>query len=133
MSSKGVNEIFISPRIADRPAQMLDILVHEAVHASDDCASGHKGHFARVARAVGLEGKMTATHAGPELAKWIEATLTKLPTIEHSRLDISGRKKQTTRMLLIQCADCGNKLRGSASVLETGTFTCSCGEPMEVC
>src|SRR5512139_3186437 len=35
MSSKKVNEIFISPKIADKPVQMLDTLIHEAVHASD--------------------------------------------------------------------------------------------------
>jgi hypothetical protein len=114
MSSKGVNEIFISPKISDQPSQMIEILIHEAIHAADDCASGHKGFFSRTAKAVGLEGKMTATVAGTELNAWINATVAKLPKIEHSRLDISGRKKQTTRMLKLSCDECDAVWRMSA-------------------
>jgi hypothetical protein len=129
-SSKGVNEIFINPMIADNPSQMLDILVHEAIHAADDCKSGHKGFFAKTARAVGLEGKMTATVAGPALAKWIEATLAKLPKIEHSRLDLSSRKKQSTRMIKVECVDCGYTLRTTQKWIDVGLPTCCCGGTM---
>jgi hypothetical protein len=131
-SSKGVNEIFINPSIADSPAKMLDVLVHEAIHAADDCASGHKGFFARVARAVGLEGKLTATHAGPQLADWIASTIDALPTIEHSKLNLDGRKKQSTRMLKVVCGECGYTLRTTQKWVEVGLPTCCCGGTMEV-
>jgi len=113
-SSKKVNQIFINPSITDNPVQMLDILVHEAIHAADDCASGHKGFFMRTAKAVGLEGKMTATHAGAGLAIWINATISKLPVISHSKLDLSGRKKQTTRMVKHECQPCGAVWRAAS-------------------
>jgi hypothetical protein len=106
MSSKKVNEIFISPKISDKPLLMLDILLHESIHASDDCKSGHKGHFFRTAKAVGLTGKMTSTVAGPELAAKLKAIFKKLPKITHSKLDISTRKKQTTRMVKWSCGSC---------------------------
>jgi len=130
MSSKGVNEIFISPTISDKPARMLDILIHEAIHAADDCASGHKGFFRKAAKAVGLEGKMTSTVAGPELAQWISDTVEKLPKLDHSKLDLSGRAKKKTYMLKVECPECGCKLRGTAQALSVGLPTCGCGSEM---
>jgi len=130
MSSTGVNELFISPKISDNPAKMLDVLVHEAIHAADDCQSGHKGFFRKAATAVGLEGKMTSTHAGPELAKWIADTLAKLPKITHSKLDLSSREKKKTYLLKIECPACGCTLRGTATALGVGLPTCGCGTDM---
>lgn len=127
-SSKKVNQIFISPSITDDPVKMLDILVHEACHVADDCKSGHKGPFKKLALAVGLTGKMTATVAGPELSKWIKATIKKLPKIAHSKLDLSGRVKQTTRLLLVKCGGCGMKLRVTEKWLPNiEGVTCNCG------
>lgn len=106
-SKIGVNEIFINPVMID-VTKIVDVLVHEAVHAADDCASGHKGFFMRTAKAVGLEGKMTATHAGPELSKWIAAAIAKMPAFDYGSLNLDGRKKQTTRMLKWTClGECG--------------------------
>lgn len=61
------NHIFISPVLDDAP-RVLDVLAHELVHAVDGNESGHKGRFAKWAKAIGLAGKMTATVAGEELA-----------------------------------------------------------------
>jgi hypothetical protein len=130
-SKDGVNEIFISP-VLDKPTKLLDVLVHEAIHASDDCASGHKGHFRKVAKSVGFEGKMTSTVPGAALALWIEKTIARLPAITHGALDLSGRKKQPTRLLKIECPGCGCILRGTAKALEVGLPTCGCGTTMEV-
>lgn len=132
-SSKKVNEIFINPTISDNPVRMLDILVHEAIHAADNCESGHKGFFMRTAKAVGLEGKMTATHAGTELNAWIHAAIKKLPKLDHSKLDLSGRKKQTTRMVKVECMDCGYTLRTTQKWIDIGVPTCCCGGDMGVC
>lgn len=62
----GVNLVFVSPRIID-PLIALEILVHELVHAIDDCQSGHRGNFKLIAQAIGLEGRMTQTLANPSL------------------------------------------------------------------
>ena len=65
-SSDGVNEIFINPELDD-PIKVMEAMVHELVHAYDDCASGHRNFFATVARKAGLEGPLTSTIAGDKL------------------------------------------------------------------
>jgi hypothetical protein len=70
-SEQAIPHLFISP-VLDKREDVLGTLVHELVHASDDCASGHKGDFAKRAKAVGLTGKMTATVAGDDLAKRLD-------------------------------------------------------------
>lgn len=128
-SSLKVNEIFLNPAMKD-VSRLMDVLVHEAIHAADDCASGHKGFFMRTAKAVGLEGKMTATHAGKELGEWIAATLAKMPAFDYGSLNLDGRKKQTTRMVKVECMDCGYTLRTTQKWIEVGLPTCCCGGTM---
>jgi hypothetical protein len=126
-SSIGVNEIFINPSLTE-VRTMLDVLVHEAVHAADDCKSGHKGFFRKTALAVGLTGKMKSTVAGPELRVWIEKVLGALPAMEYGSLDLSGRKKQTTRLLKITCVECGCVMRTTQKwLVQAGMPTCGCG------
>lgn len=57
--------IFICPTLGDDPVQVLHILLHEMIHASVGCECGHKGPFSRAAKAMGLQGKPTATYAEP--------------------------------------------------------------------
>lgn len=128
-SSQKVNEIFINPAITD-VRKVVDVLVHEAIHAADDCASGHKGFFRRTALAVGLEGKMTATHAGKELAAKIDQWIAKMPPFDYGSLNLDGRKKQTTRMVKVTCMDCGYTLRTTQKWIEVGLPTCCCGGEM---
>ena len=131
-SSIGVNEIFINPALM-QVETMVDVLVHESIHAADDCKSGHKGFFRKTALAVGLTGKMKSTVAGPELKAWIAAVIAKMPTMEYGSLDLDGRKKQTTRLLKIECTGCGCVLRMTQKWLDqSGVPTCGCGEEMSV-
>lgn len=109
-SAIGATEIFISPVIAD-PVAALDILTHELCHAVDDCASGHRAPFVRIARAVGLEGKPTETHAGEALRQKLIHIVEELGAYPHAALSLADRKKQTTRMVKVECADCGGVFR----------------------
>ncbi|MEV5084376.1 hypothetical protein AB0K74_38230 [Streptomyces sp. NPDC056159] len=84
-SEDGVNHIFISPEIDDA-LLVLATLVHELVHAADDCKSGHKGAFAKHAKALGLTGRMTATVAGPDLSEKLVKLAKKLGPYSHSTL-----------------------------------------------
>jgi hypothetical protein len=65
-SADGVNHIFLGPQEGD-PAAMLVSLLHELIHAADDCQSGHKGAFAEAATRLGFEGPMTQTPPGLDL------------------------------------------------------------------
>lgn len=135
-SEDGVNHLFISPEMKDE-ARVLDVLIHELVHAADDCKSGHKGAFATAAKALGLTGKMTATVATPELAEKLRELAVSLGSYSHATLYPmgkpirpqadpkpegpeedpeeetpvhSGPKKQGTRMIKVACnkeCECG--------------------------
>ena len=134
-SDDGFNEIFINPRISDSMA-VLEVLVHELVHAIDDCQSGHKGEFSRIARAVGLEGKMTATNANPELRDKLRVYIDQYGDIPHAAINYNARKRQTNRQKKVWCG-CGFVFRTSASQINncielTGGICCpQCTEFMQ--
>jgi hypothetical protein len=127
MSKDRHNEIFVSP-LLDDPVEVLAVLIHEMIHASDDCRDGHKGRFRRWAKAVGLEGKMTATVASDTLKSYlvhlIETTFGSYP---HATLKRGGvLKKQTTRMLKIECWSCGFTARTSGKWVDQMSLPAIC-------
>ncbi|THA41793.1 SprT-like domain-containing protein [Streptomyces sp. A1547] len=160
-SEDGVNHLFISPELRDE-ARVLDVLIHELVHAADDCKSGHKGDFAKAAKALGLTGKMTATVATPELTETLRELAKSLGSYAHATLYPMGRpvrpkpegkpeespeepedtpvhsgpKKQGTRMIKVACkSDCGcggYVVRTTAKWLEVGFPICPVGTVMEL-
>jgi hypothetical protein len=119
-------EIIIS-MVIDKPVQALDILTHELVHASVGNKCGHKGPFRKLALALGLTGKMTATVAGEKLTKQLKTIVKKLGRFPHAKLDLDSRTRQSTRLLKAKCCDvdCGMIFRTTNKWLEIrGTFDC---------
>lgn len=108
-------------------------------YAHDGCDEGHGKQFGQLARACGLEGKLTATFAGDDLRDicegWVEGRLGPYP---HSKLTpdskTSGPKKQGTRMIKCVCEGCGYTARTTGKWLdEKGTPICPCNkEAMKV-
>jgi hypothetical protein len=133
-SKDGLNQIFISPKL-DEPAYVSAVLLHELVHAAVGLDCGHKGEFKRVAKALGLEGQMTATNPGPALEARLNALVAKLPAIPHAELgpdaESNAPKKQTTRLVKVACPECEYTVRTTAKWLEVGLPTCPCGEEMQ--
>ena len=123
-SSNGVNEIFISPKLSDA-TKVLDVLAHELIHAIDDCKSGHKGAFRTMAKGIGLEGKMTATTASPELLERLNAISEFLGEYPHGELSANG-KKQGTRMKKIACNSCDFAFRASQKQIDAIDFEKGC-------
>lgn len=118
-SADGYYTIIIRADQADTVA-ILVILLHELVHACLPSGSGHGKTFRKLAVRLGLEGKMTATHAGDQLAAELEqlSNAPSLGLIPHSRLNFAEGaddkpKKQGTRMLKVACPcpDCGYMVR----------------------
>lgn len=138
-ASDKIHQIFIHPKLSD-VTQILGVIMHEIVHAVDDCQHGHKGPFVKMIRALGLEGKPTATVVGEELAEQLKPILDSLGEYPHGALagmtagGDGGGKKQTTRMLKVVCgSDPEYKVRTTRKMLdEYGAPSCPChGEVME--
>lgn len=130
-SADKAREIFISP-VLDEPTRVLDVLLHEIVHAVLPFEVKHGPQFAKLAMSLGLTGKMTATVATPELHEKLVAIVNELGPYPHAALCPTLKEKQTTRLLKIQCPECGYVLRGTAKWVEVGLPTCCCGTEMEV-
>lgn len=108
-SADGTSEIIVSPKLGEG-ARVADVVTHELIHAGVGLACGHRGAFMKAARALGLEGKMTATVAGPDFHAWASPILAALGDYPHATLDgalSSGPKKQGTRQLKFECVPCG--------------------------
>ena len=133
-SRDGHFEIFISPALA-QTSEVLAVLVHELVHAAVGLEAGHGAGFRKIAKRVGLVGKMRSTTAGEELAAKLAAIATEIGSeYPHAELVANGRKKQTTRMIKCECGSCGYTVRTSSKWLDTwGAPLCPCNsEPMAV-
>jgi hypothetical protein len=75
---------------------------------------------------------MTATVAGPVLREWIESKIEALGEMPYGSLNLDGRKKQSTRMIKVECVDCGYTLRTTQKWIAVGVPTCCCGGEMGV-
>jgi hypothetical protein len=137
-AADNVSQVFISPTLADAE-RVLDVLAHELVHAVDDCQSGHKGRFAKIAKAIGLTGKMTETVAGDDLKAELCAIVQRIGAYPHAALagdadGADGPKKQGTRMLKVECdEDSGYVVRMTRKWLdEYGAPKCPCHDVVMV-
>ena len=132
-SGDNTTEIFISP-VEDRAVEVLDTLVHENVHRIVGNKHGHKAPFKRLALKVGLEGKMTSTHAGEALREKLTELSEELGTYPHAKvIPGEGKKKQSTRMLKIVCPECDNVARQARGPYATFGLICgACEVPMKV-
>ena len=109
-STDSAVEIFIRPSLQSDSARIADVLTHELCHAALGAVAGHGPAFKRLAVKLGLEGKMTATIAGDAWRAWALPILAKLGDLPGSELLGSlagGKKKQTTRMIKLECDSCG--------------------------
>lgn len=103
ISQDGNPHIFISPVLAD-PYDVAMTVVHELLHAAIGTEHGHKKPFKDGMKKLGLAGKPTATHAGPELTEVLKGLITKMPEYPHPALDPSaGAPKQKGRQRKLTC------------------------------
>ncbi len=120
----GVNQIYIAPHL---PAaiDVLDTLVHELVHAVDDCESGHGERFKKIALDVGLKGPMPNAGAGEYLKKELIKIAEKLGTFPHGRLrlPIRAAQKKPKRPGAI-CSKCGYEVIMMKRYLSFGPPIC---------
>ena len=79
--------MYISPTEAN-PVKVVDILLHEMIHAVVGCEHGHKGPFRTLAKDFGFAGKMTATYAdeGTALETLLKGITNKLGPYPHAAM-----------------------------------------------
>jgi len=132
-SGDATAELFVSPELENLTGfGVVDTLLHELIHAVVGNECGHKGPFRKLAKALGLSGKMTATFAEGELENRLLELVADLGPYPHAKLSKLVVQKQSTRMLKVLCPGCGFTCRTTRKWLdEVGTPTCACGSRME--
>lgn len=129
VSTGAVSEIFISP-ILDDMSRVADVLAHELGHHIVGVQNGHNKVFGACVRAIGLEGPLTATKAGPEFTAWFEKQKGWLGAYPHHRMTPEKFLKedpQNPGQPMPQPKDPGwqtTPRRKSGSVVK---WSCSCG------
>jgi hypothetical protein len=122
-SELGINQIFISPSIAE-PVEVLDTLVHELVHAVDDCEHKHGKEFKKIALSVGMKGPMRSAGAGPELREILTQVAQNLGPYPHAQLKVRHSKRVHTPRPRAKCSACGYEVPMLKKYLEFGPPLC---------
>lgn len=138
LAADGRPQVFIHPQLADG-VEVAAVVLHEIIHAAPEsnpaAKNPHGRAFATIAKAMGLEGKMTATTPSDltrdMLARMIETIGEPYP---HGALQaLRPLAKQSTRMLKAVCERDHDAyvVRLAKSTAERGLPACGeCGQPM---
>lgn len=105
-SADRVNQIFISPALADS-VQVLDTLMHELVHAVDDCENKHGPVFKKMALKLGMKGPMRSACAGPELKARLKRLADGLGAYPHAKLNVPRKVIDRRPRPRAKCSECG--------------------------
>ena len=108
-SDAAKNEIYISPKYADT-VEVMDILVHELVHAVDNCEHKHGAEFKKIALAVGLEGKMRSASASAKLKNELIKIAETLAPYPHVKLNIPTIIRAYKPRPKARCSECGYEI-----------------------
>ena len=83
-----------------------------------------------MAKAIGLEGKMTATSAGEKLTEKLKEIISRIGNYPHGEVSTNVAKKQTTRNIKVACDSCGFSYRTSRKNIENmeNNICNGCGE-----
>jgi len=111
-------------------SRVADILLHEIIHTLCPHA-GHRGAFRYIATHMGLEGKMTATIASEDLAKWIKTSIVDVVgKYPHKAVHLTprGKRGKGSRSIKCQCAneECLFTMRTTRKWIEKASFVLGC-------
>jgi len=130
-SADGTFEIFVSPVRSD-PVEALGTLTHELIHTVVGIKAKHGPAFKQGMLAVGLDEQPVEVevHKGSVLWEKLAAIADSLGPYPHAKLDREV-KTQSTRLLKVECPDCGYVVRVTRKWLDVGLPTCCCGTEMK--
>ena len=101
-ASNELNQIFIAPTLKSA-YDVIDTLVHELVHAVDNCEHKHGKEFKKIALKMGMKGPMRGADAGPELKVTLTALLDLLGPYPHGHLKVGMRKAARRDRPIAKC------------------------------
>lgn len=122
-ASNALNQIFISPTLKS-DFDVIDTLVHELVHAVDNCEHKHGKEFKKIALKLGMVGPMRSAGAGPALKPTLEALLTELGPYPHGPLNVSMHKAARRNRPRAKCKHCGYQVPMLKKFLAYGPPIC---------
>lgn len=128
MSQDGRAHLFICPTQGED--RVIDILLHEQIHAAVGTKHAHKKEFSKVAATVGLVKPWTATTASEALAKELKAIAEEIGPYPHSTLSPQEREKKGSRLRLFECG-CTPPLKLRAGHDEINVTCNDCGDQFE--
>jgi|TARA_A100001037_G_scaffold57792_1_gene49954 hypothetical protein len=127
-SADGTTEMMVSPLLDDE-MRVAGIVAHEMVHMYVGVEHGHKAPFKRLATAIGLEGKMTATTEGEAFKAAVRPILDDLGPYPHAALSLEGCEKKQTYLLKAECPECGFTMRVTQKWLTVTGGDLRCPDP----
>lgn len=123
-SSDGRNHIFIVPSLVE-PVAVLDVLVHELVHAVDDCRHSHGAPFRTIALSVGLQGpSMRMASAGAALKAQLVSMADALGPFPHAALARRPPRPRASPPPRARCPECDYRLSVPRRFLHLGPPVC---------
>lgn len=126
----GVNEIVMRTTVRE-PVELLAVLTHECIHAALNCEDKHGGRFKKAHAAAGFEGSAKTHTTGQALRGTLDLLAAELGEYPGARglkdgADSSAGKKQTTRMLKVECDTCGFVFRTTAQWIDAAESDMQC-------
>ena len=120
----GQHEVFISPTLEDS-CRVIDIVIHELCHVALGGKVGHRAPFGKLARALGLTGKMTATVATDELNVKLRKLVKQLGKYPHKKITgMTFGKKKETYLIKVYCPRCDYTTRITNKWIDVGVPEC---------
>ena len=107
------NQLFISPSLGKKDIPNLcDTVIHEVIHAVDNCANGHRKAFVEMASACHLEGSaykgrknsFRATRLTKKGKAIVNKIVKKIGTYPHKEF-VPFWTRDSTRMIKLQCTE----------------------------
>jgi hypothetical protein len=122
-ASNELNQIFIAPTLKS-DYDVIDTLVHELVHAVDNCENKHGKEFKKIALKMGMKGPMRSAEAGPELKATLTSLLDTLGEYPHGHLMVGMRKATRRDRPRAKCKHCGYQVPMLKKFLTYGPPIC---------
>ena len=122
-STSGINHIFISPANASSDG-IISTLIHECIHAIDNCEHGHGKEFKSIALRVGFKVPMRSTPVGDELKQRIAEIIGRIGEYRGSTIKAAHKPRIQKPPARARCPECGYTITMLKDFLNIGPPIC---------